>query len=84
MKSGVMSELVRGRADLGASVTGDASGPLENMDASSEVSRSVVEDRSSLCGKAGRWRDESEMVDPRRPGAPLDPLDPPDVGGGDI
>jgi hypothetical protein len=73
-----------GLADLGASVTGEASGPLENIDASSAVSRRVVEERSSLCGKAGRWRDESDMVDPRLPGTPLDPLEPPEVGGGDI
>jgi hypothetical protein len=78
MKSEGMSVSVEGLADLGARVTGEASGPLENIDASSAVSRRVVEDRSSLCGKAGRWRDESDMVDPRLP------LEPPEVGGGDI
>jgi hypothetical protein len=72
---------VEGRADLGASVTGEASGPLEKID-SSAVNLSAVEERSSLWGKAGRWRDERDIVDPRLP--ELDPPEPPEVGGGDI
>lgn len=60
-----------GRADLGASVTGDAR-PAENMDASSAVRRSVVEDRSSLRGKRGLCREESDIADGRRPGGMVD------------
>ena len=75
--------VVEGRADLGARVTGEARGPLANIEASSAVSRRVVEERSSLCGKTGRWRDDSDIVD-RLPGGPLDAPEPPEVGGGDI
>jgi hypothetical protein len=52
---------------LGARVTGEAN-PVENRDASSAVIRRAVEDRSSLSGNAGRWRDEMEMAEGRRPG----------------
>jgi hypothetical protein len=81
MKSGGRSALVKGRADFGASDTGEASGPPENIDTSSAVSRIAVEERSSLWGNTGRWRDERDIVDER---LPLDPPDPPEVGGGDI
>ncbi len=50
---------------FGASITGEAR--PEGMLMSSGFRRKAVAERSSLCGKAGRWRDEREMVDWRRP-----------------
>lgn len=55
-----------GRADLGARVTGEAR-PLWNSAASSVEILSAVDDRSSLCGKGGRCKEESDMADGRRP-----------------
>jgi hypothetical protein len=55
------------RADLGARVTGEAS-PLVKSDASSVEIRSEAEERSSLRGSVGRWREEIEIAEGRRPG----------------
>lgn len=62
------------RADLGASVTGDAK-PLWNIvEASSALNRRALEDKSSFNdGKAGRWREDIEIADGRRPGGTEEP-----------
>lgn len=55
------------RADLGARVTGEAS-PLVKSDVSSVEIRSEAEERSSLRGSVGLWREDIEIAEGRRPG----------------
>src|ERR1700722_10967477 len=66
IRSGGYSELEDGRADFGASVTGEAR-PLEKKDCSSGDMRRPAEERSSLCGKGGRCKDDSDMAEGRLP-----------------
>ena len=63
MRSFEYSVELIGRADLGASVTGEDS-PLDSASISSAGPRTL--DRSSLCGKGARFNEDREMVEPRR------------------
>jgi len=73
IKSGGRSLAVEGRADLGASVTGEAR-PLNNEVASSAVIRREMAERSSFGGGRGRCKEERKIEDWRRPGGIEEPM----------
>lgn len=52
-----------GRADFGASETGDGTRPFGNSATSSAEMRMADEERSRLSGRAFRLRDDNEMAD---------------------
>jgi hypothetical protein len=71
IKSGGSSLAAKGRADRGASVTGEAR-PLVNNEGSSFI-RCEMEERSSFGGGRGRCKEERNIVEGRREGGMTGP-----------